>query len=70
MQLLMHMHGPPLIRRCKCTRITLGPDLLAVGTYTITTTVSSTTPDPDTANNTVTATCNVLTGVLISCTGG
>ncbi|HEV2636327.1 MAG TPA: hypothetical protein VGX23_14340 [Actinocrinis sp.] len=42
--------------------------LLALGTYTITITVSSTTPDSNTANNTITHTCNALTGLIITCT--
>jgi hypothetical protein len=46
------------------------PSLLALGTYTITTTVSSTTPNPGPGSTTVTGTCTVLTGLIITCTGG
>jgi hypothetical protein len=46
------------------------PSLLALGTYTITTTVSSTTPNPGPGSTTVTATCTVLTGLIVTCTGG
>jgi hypothetical protein len=43
--------------------------LLALGTYTFTATVTSATPDPDTANNTVSMTCDVVTAAVINCVG-
>lgn len=43
-------------------------NLLALGTYVITNTVSSSFTDPNPANNTLTATCNVLTSLVASCT--
>lgn len=42
-------------------------NLLALGTYVITTTLASPT-DPNTANNTVTDTCNVVTPLIVTCT--